>query len=266
MTGQPRTSSIETVGLPHSSSSGGWAERIGVPAQAATGWVKTARNLLVRRNVVRLRPGEVYALCHLLGLTKPTFVPTANLRQALRTGVWNNLINFIDFSGRVYPLDSHSTYPFIQDVVGGGLPYQRTALYREVMAGREREKLRSEAAFQSYYEKCMTLAASVRTHGVLDIARKNRHEETNICVAISDTGELLHYKKGHHRLAIAHALGVERIPVNVSFISGEYLLRYTGGGRHPWKLRRAVQAAVADAFCMHSAYGGPPEPAVLETS
>jgi hypothetical protein len=52
------------------------------------------------------------------------------------------------------------------------------------------------------------------------------NEGSSITVAIDQNGRFLHLSKGNHRLAIALVLGIERIPVRVRYINGEYFARF----------------------------------------
>jgi hypothetical protein len=96
-----------------------------------------------------------------------------------------------------------------------------------------RAQLKTEESIASYYERCISLTKSIKKHGVVPMysnegvkPRAAYGDDKDIGVAIDEDGQLSHYRRGKHRLAIATALGIERVPVVVHFISGRYMLKF----------------------------------------
>jgi hypothetical protein len=139
---------------------------------------------------------------------------------------------------------SRATNQFLREIIDEKKSYQETSLYRAFVAGEplkryvqtaasiEKIQMNSPEDFASYYDKCIRLADSIRRHGIIDVTDPDRYMElppelrkkdSNIGVAIDYTGKVLLYKSGQHRLALAQILHLDRVPVRVRAISGEYL-------------------------------------------
>jgi hypothetical protein len=102
----------------------------------------------------------------------------------------------------------------------------------------------------------MRLAESIADHGIFDMSTDGRraqalrfgHDE-NILVAIDEQGELIHWRRGKHRLAISLALGLKEIPVKVALLSGHWMQAVAGHSRTwgPSGLSNAVTLALKEA-------------------
>ena len=126
-------------------------------------------------------------------------------------------------------LDPRSVFIFIDEILLRGLSVEQTSLYRMALAGynirrrigREGELLQlvRYEDFESYYKRCLLLAESIAKHGVLDIDRAPAdlmtRNEKNVRILIREDGALYHYRRGKHRLAIARALGISMMPVDI---------------------------------------------------
>ena len=169
------------------------------------------------------------------------------------------------------PLVEFDTFVFVDEIVRQGLPYERTALYKKVASGKLRKLMRplktaedprkwssiqSAAEFKRYYDRCMRLAESIADHGIFDMSTDGRraqalrfgHDE-NILVAIDEHGELIHWRRGKHRLAIALALKLKDIPVKAALLSGHWMKAVAGSSRPlgPGGLSNAVALALKEA-------------------
>ena len=98
--------------------------------------------------------------------------------------------------------------------------------------------LDSERVIDAYFEHYLYLIESIRRSGVLpriEVPRstadslvrsaKTEKEEREIQIAIGPEGELLRLGTGRHRTAIAQALELELIPVEIRLIHAKWLLR-----------------------------------------
>jgi hypothetical protein len=183
----------------------------------------------------------------------------------------HNVVSFNrDHLDRI-PLVEFDTFVFVDEIVRQGLPYERTALYSKLTSGKLRKLMRplktaedprqwgsiqSEAGFKRYYDRCMRLAESIADHGIFDMSTDGRraqalrfgHDE-NILVAIDEQGELIHWRRGKHRLAISLALGLKEIPVKVALLSGHWMQAVAGHSRTwgPSGLSNAVTLALKEA-------------------
>ncbi len=183
----------------------------------------------------------------------------------------HNVVSFNrDHLDRI-PLVEFDTFVFVDEIVRQGLPCEKTALYNKLTSGKLRKLMRplktaedprqwgsiqSEAGFKRYYDRCMRLAESIADHGIFDMSIDGRraqalrfgHDE-NILVAIDERGELIHWRRGKHRLAISLALGLKEIPVKVALLSGHWMQAVAGHSR-PWgpsALSNAVTLVLKEA-------------------
>jgi hypothetical protein len=188
-------------------------------------------------------------------LNETIWIPTRSLRHALRDRANNNIVNFPVTKPRLRPLETHATFRFIDELLVRRMRYKNTLLYRRMANGekdarfeRGKQTRFGEEGDDPYHAKCLALIDSMRRDGVRDL-RCAGGGDSNIGVAIGDDGRFLHYKRGHHRLAIAAALGIEWVPVDVLWISGEFLTNATSAWRLPTVggLRRSFRRAVDTA-------------------
>jgi hypothetical protein len=136
----------------------------------------------------------------------------------------------------------------------GSRPYRR--LMRRVRRRRPSERngvlLSTEEDVEAYLRYCRALIKSARKHGVVRRrtsgtfrGRWLKHRsarpplvdlaERDVGVAIDVNGELVRHLGGKHRTAIAQALGMERIPVEVRLVHVGWLaeeMRRTGLAAH----------------------------------
>ena len=122
----------------------------------------------------------------------------------------------------------HSTSVFIRELVVHKQPLEETTLYRSmsectwirpVMLGGKRVKLplNTHENMLAYFDKCQSLIKSIQEGGV------KQSQDENIGIAITCEG-IAHFRLGHHRLAIAQALGLKRIPIDIILISAQFLV------------------------------------------
>lgn len=170
-------------------------------------------------------------------------------RRGVRwTGV--SFLDGADWSAALAPLIDSPVHREIGELIDADLHFRETRAYcvqvRAAAAGRAVRRngipLAGEAEIEAYYRYCVGLIASIRRHGVvrrraLDTlqAPRIRHRnarppaldrsERDIGVAINDNGELVRHLAGKHRTAIAQALGLPSIPVEVRLVHVGWLAR-----------------------------------------
>lgn len=166
----------------------------------------------------------------------------------------SNIITFDRSQIQRKPLTEFDIFLFVDEVIKQGKPYQETTLYGKFLSGElrkpitrafksaddptNRTKITSEEEFSRYYTRCLSLADSIAKHGLFDLKTDegyarglNFGHDFNILVAIDEDGGLIHWRMGKHRLAIARALGLQAVPVNVGFLSGHWMLAVAGRAR-----------------------------------
>jgi hypothetical protein len=200
----------------------------------------------------------------------PVWVPPGCLQWSV-TGQRRKRSNFIHFevAQKTVRLSEHTTSIFIDEIIRQRRALEETTLYRIALSpnGRvwrqissegvkHRVRLDSEESLRAYHARCIDLAASIARHGVMPMQsqegadwRERDGEDGDVLVAIDENGRFLHFRRGRHRMAIAQALGVERMPVLIHVMSGRYLLRFLRRWEVlvPGRLERAMRAAIAHA-------------------
>jgi hypothetical protein len=136
----------------------------------------------------------------------------------------------------------------MMQLVGADLRFRETAAYRRLCRAADRgdPKLRSGVLLRTreqiddYFKYSVALAHSVRQFGVMPRHEARRNEvpsfgrrvgwlklleraERDIGVAIGPDGALVRHLGGKHRMALARALDVERIPVEVRMVHVRWL-------------------------------------------
>lgn len=113
------------------------------------------------------------------------------------------------------------------------IPWEETGIYQQMMDYiRQRgkvDRLASEEDVRVRYEELDTLYNTVIHTGTLsprcDLIRGNFREEGGILVHIGPDGFPYFGGKGHHRLAVAVAAGVDRIPAQIGVVHRDGLSR-----------------------------------------
>jgi hypothetical protein len=187
----------------------------------------------------------------------------------------HNVINYEPLNHK--PISGWAQFGFIADILAGK-GYADTELYKRFEQGetftrvvdakphRKRITIQSRDDFETYHASCVSLMDSIRKHGFLDIEHgedsdsireiRNAHGDgrgTTIGVAIDDEGKLLHRSQGHHRMAVAYLLRIDRIPVTVNYISGAYFRAFSSRTDVLSERRfiSVVQAAARAAIAQH---------------
>jgi hypothetical protein len=206
-------------------------------------------NALAQRNIFHLTEDEADAWWSAAGLRRTLWIDSAAIKKKVARKQKRDRNRGINFAppGPMIPIEQHPIFLFVDEVVRQGAKYQDTTLYRSIQHGSTspalhvgpgaRTRLGSDADFEAYSSKCLALADSIARHGVIDVhspewARlQTEPGERNINVYIDDDGQVAHYTCGKHRLAVAKALNISRLPVEVYSVSGRYFRRHC----KPWQ-------------------------------
>ena len=143
-------------------------------------------------------------------------------------------------------LPNNQVHSLMEQLVQYGRAYREMPAYAmlltRVLDGKpvviNEMALNSEAVIDAYFERYLKLIESIRRFGVLPhgavgassddpLVRLPQAErsERDIKVAIGPNGEVLRLGTGRHRTAIAQALGVEHMPVEIRLIHAEWLFK-----------------------------------------
>jgi hypothetical protein len=165
--------------------------------------------------------------------------------------IGSSFLDAANWSGAVIPLTRSPVHIEIVELVDANLDFARTRSYRKMLAWARRGLpvvrngivLSSVEAIEAYFRYCADLISSVRGNGVVPRAemyrldqrallghRKARPQRLNaverdIGVAINGNGRLVRHLGGKHRTAIAQALQLPRIPVEVRLVHVRWLAR-----------------------------------------
>jgi len=140
----------------------------------------------------------------------------------IRRGFWDRFVT--DFS-------KHATFREVEALLAADLDYERLPSFQTALRQlRDNDRARlpqlrrnrtftSEREVRSHFEDVAGLIASIREHGYqLDHAG-------GIGLGIGRHGQLIKLKHGHHRLAVAQLLGVERVRFRVIAVHPRWFLR-----------------------------------------
>lgn len=133
------------------------------------------------------------------------------------------------------PLHSTEVTRQVQELFAAGMDHTRTATYATMLrslrdgqpASRRRQMLDSEAAIERYFADVRALVESIRAQGVMSHRTRSATFalDRDIGVALDVDGDIVKLPGGQHRVAIAAALGIQRIPVEVRMVHTGLLRR-----------------------------------------
>ena len=153
-------------------------------------------------------------------------------------------------------LEDHETWPYISHALAHmrtqdpqhvdavwkqGLEQGRSRYVEENAKISSEEWERAEAA--QYMERIAKLAALIqdrnRLPGSDELARLSGRKDDEVGIAIGRDGELLHFRKGHHRMILAKQLGTALIDVEVHVVHADWLRGLPGISES--QIRRAIE-------------------------
>ena len=189
---------------------------------------KTRKNLALGEEIYRLTYDENKSLYRNHPFIKTHWIDADRIIYAANWSEIKAELIIYDGIGRFDLFASHVTSIFIRELIVQKIALEETSLYksmsarrwvRPVILGGRRVKipLNTHENMLAYLDKCQSLIKSIQANGV----EASKHE--NIGLAITSEG-IAHFRLGHHRLAIAQALGIKRIPIDIILISAQFLV------------------------------------------
>lgn len=161
-------------------------------------------------------------------------------RRFIDDGEWTNVIT------KVADTAEHGE---TLELVAYGRRYPRSRTFRRMVVRARKNKpmrrygirLDTEDKVHAYFRYFLALIDSVRQHGLQDsgalgglnvpigVGVRGRHvrDNRNIGVAIASDGRLLRFLGGRHRTAIAQALGLAAVPVEIRLVHAGWLAEET---------------------------------------
>jgi hypothetical protein len=150
-----------------------------------------------------------------------------------------------DWTDIVAPVGDTVEHRETTELVEYGERYKRMPSFRRMVRRARRKKpvrryggwLDTEEKIHAYFRYFLDLIESINEHGLqersslkrmrvpvgADVRGAHALHQRNIGVAIAADGRLLRFLGGRHRLAIAQALGLAAIPVEIRFVHAEWL-------------------------------------------
>ena len=161
-----------------------------------------------------------------------------------------SFIDAADWSDVILPLTSAPVHREMADLVAAGSEFRDSHSYQRLVRGvragrpikRNGVQLKSVDDVEAYFRYCRDLIKSMRKRGVvrhreyggfhrLRIKHRNTRSpaldaaERDIGVAITEDGKLIRHLGGKHRTAVAQALGLPAIPVEVRLVHVRWIAR-----------------------------------------
>jgi hypothetical protein len=164
--------------------------------------------------------------------------------------VGTSFLDAADWSAAVSPLERSPIHREMQEIVAAGKNVRDTRAYSNLLNAiklgrpsfRNNIRLASVEAVEAYFHYCRDLIKSMRKRGVVRHsesfafhrlrvkhwdARSPVYDSTerDIGVAITAEGELIRHLGGKHRTAIAQALNLSTLPVEIRMVHTDWLAR-----------------------------------------
>lgn len=217
--------------------------------------LKLSANSWRRRDRFALSSLENHLVRQSAGLHCSVWISPQSLQRSVRQITPANVVTFADLLHLVRPVSSEPTINFIHEIVRERRPYSETTLFREIESGKvKRKRLGAEtvvlttANFRQYYEKCVRHVEFVASHGLQPWDKSTGLSyDGDIAVLVAAGGELMFLRRGTHRLGIARALSLQRIPVQIYMVTGMYVADSADDPYWyaPWRLSAALRRACA---------------------
>ena len=114
-----------------------------------------------------------------------------------------------------------------------GLKQARSRYVQESLKVRSEAWTKTEAA--QYMERIISLANIIQNGGRVprsdELAQLSGRADEEVGIAIGADGELLHFRKGHHRMALAKQLGIPRLDIELHLVHSDWLRNLLGVSR-----------------------------------
>jgi hypothetical protein len=122
------------------------------------------------------------------------------------------------------------------ELLMAGDAYRTTPSYKMAVDRLQREGphkhdgrwIYSDVDLQNYFESYLTVSRSIKAEGFIP-HRAAGTGDLWVGIAIDEDGSLLHFRKGHHRFALARELRLGSIPAQILVIHHDWLRRQLTG-------------------------------------
>jgi hypothetical protein len=150
-----------------------------------------------------------------------------------------------DWSAAVSPTADVPEQRDMEELVAYGQSYPEMPVFRWMLdridrgrpVQRYRTSIDTEAKAHAYFRYFLTLVESIRTYGfrrrgelhgigtpaAFGVRGRFALRQREIGAAVASDGRLLRFLGGRHRTAIAQALGVPRVPVEIRLVHADWL-------------------------------------------
>ena len=133
------------------------------------------------------------------------------------------------------PVGEDRNFLDIQDLIKFGKEYSKTMsfsryVYEIIQKIPQKNHLgnrfESRDNVEDSFEFYLNLIEKMRQEGYIKKDYLNDgKKDSDIGVAIGRLGELIHFRKGHHRLAIAKQIGLERVAIAVQLVHPDWIVK-----------------------------------------
>lgn len=211
---------------------------------------------LMRPDLKKISAGLVENVLknELVGFISPAILDGQLGKYALYREQWELPSKYFVFPGdwdiEPLKLEDNITYQTMKSLLAHVDNYKKCDAYKEAsqtVAGGEKLKFNgrdfSDAGdVDKYFQNYADIAQSIKRDGF-----QSDLENLNdlIGVVLDRDGNFLHFRRGHHRLALARELGVEKIKVRILAIHPGFLVKVT---QAPGNISEQLAAAVSSAF------------------
>ncbi len=135
-----------------------------------------------------------------------------------------------DWRGVLRRIETTPVHREAIELAAHAMDYRSTAVYADMVARvdrgeatvRQHRRLRTRADVDAYFERFVALFASIRVRGLL---RHGRGAARDVGIALGPHGEPVRLPGGQHRLAIAQALELPAIPVQIRMLHTDFIAR-----------------------------------------
>ena len=214
---------------------------------------KTKKNIIAGKEICPLSAAENRSLYLDCPFKTTHWIDPKKISHGLYWSQNRGHLIVYDSVGRLYPFARHSTSVFIRELILEKKHLEETTLYKAMSRGFARKviisgkpvriPLNTHDNMLLYLDKCQSLISSIQAYGF------EWSKDKNIGLTITSEGEIAHFRCGHHRLAIAQALGITKVPIDIELVSAKFLVERIPR-RRLWSnsaMVRAVDEVLRDA-------------------
>lgn len=126
----------------------------------------------------------------------------------------------------IFDVMEHEKYRLVRELIAENKNYSETEYYSFAMKKikmndpviKSAEKLDSEKKVLEYFERQKSVFRDIKSKGY------SFSKASEVGVAIARNGSLLHYRQGHHTMAMAKILGLKEVKIRIRAVHKEWLL------------------------------------------